>query len=129
MVGGALVPVFMPRVARDVVVESSAPYLREIRSKRFGMSLEELEASRGGEQAWQAAKPGFEELKKVLEEEKRDEGPFILGSEVSYGDFIIVALVEGFKRIGEDIGERILGMDERFRKLYEGCGKWMERDT
>ncbi|KAK5119162.1 hypothetical protein LTR85_007776 [Meristemomyces frigidus] len=124
-----LMPVFMPRVARDVITESSVPFFRETRAKAFGMSLEELEAARGGEQAWEAAGAGFQELRAVLTEHKRCEGPFILGSEVSYGDFLVVAFTESLRRIGSDLGERFLNVDESFRNLHEACKVWMQKDT
>ncbi|KAK4541562.1 hypothetical protein LTR36_007859 [Oleoguttula mirabilis] len=128
-VAGPLVPVFVPRIAQDVITETSVPSFREPRLKVFGMTLEELESVRGGEQAWKAAETGTQELKAVLTEHKRSEGPFILGSEVSYADFIVVAFFESLRRIGSDVGERVLGFDESFRRLHEACGEWMEKDA
>lgn len=128
-IAGPLIPVFMPRVARDVITESSALHFRELRQKAFGMSLDDLEASRGGEDAWKATGPGFEELRAVMREFKRDDGPFILGSEVSYGDFLVVALLESQQRIGSDLGERFLAVDESFGRLLEACKPLMEKDT
>lgn len=40
------------------------------------MSLDELEAKQGGEQAWEKSKPGFAEIAEALRE---IDGPFYLG--------------------------------------------------
>lgn len=124
-----LIPVFMPRIGRDVVPETAQAYFHEARSARFGMPLDRLQREKGGPQAWEAAKPGLEELKDFLAKQKRDEGPFVLGSEVCYADFVIAALMESFRRIGEDLFEGFVGEYEELRALHEACGRWMERDT
>lgn len=127
-IGGPLVPVIMPRIARDKLAESSVPWFQEARAKRFGMSLEELERTKGGEQAWQAAEPGFEDLRRFLTDHKRDEGPFVLGSQVSYVDFMIVSMMEAFRRIGNDLYEKFVSQDEKFREVHQACQKWMQSD-
>ena len=124
-----LIPVFMPRIGRDIVPESAMAYFQETRGKRFGMPLDELEAQKGGPQAWDAAKPGIEDLKAFLKEHKRDEGPFVLGSEVCYADFVIAAMMESLLCIGPDLYEGFAGESEELRALHQACGKWMEKDT
>lgn len=127
-IGGPLIPVFMPRIGRDVLVESSVPWFQEARKQRFGISLDELEQAKGGEQAWAAAQLGFEDLKRFLTDHKQDEGPFVLGSEVSYVDFVLVSTMEAFRRIGNDLFERFVSHDERLRELHRACQQWMEHD-
>lgn len=127
-IGGPLVPVFMPRIARDKLLESSVPWFQEARKKAFGMSLDELEQVKGGEQAWAAAQPGFKELISFLTDHKQDEGPFVLGSQVSYVDFVIVSMAEAFRRIGDDLFEKFVAQDERLRELHQACQKWMKDD-
>ena len=127
-IGAPLLPVFMPRIGRDVIVESSVPYFQEARKKAFGMSLDEFEKMKGGEQAWQAAQPGVEDLKAFLAEHKQDDGPFVLGSQVSYVDFVIVAFMEAFRRIGEELFERLVGNDESLRNIHKACERWLEND-
>lgn len=127
-IGRPLIPVFMPRIARDQLLESSVPWFREARAKAFGMSLDELEQTRGGEKAWEAAKPGFEELRRFLTDHKQDDGPFVLGSQVSYVDFMIVSMMEAFHRIGNDLYERFVSQDERFREVHQACQKWTQQD-
>lgn len=92
------------------------------------MPLDELEAQRGGDKAWEAAKPGLDELEALVRDRKVDEGPFVLGSRVSYADFVIVAVLEGFRRVGQDLFERIVESREGLRGVWEACGEWLERD-
>lgn len=123
-----LLPVFMPRIARSIVPESATEYFNSTRSARFGMPLDELEKAKGGPQAWEAAKPGLDELDVFLKEHKKDDGPFVLGSEVCYADFVIAALMESLRRIGPDLYEGFAEGRDELRALHEACGRWMERD-
>lgn len=125
-----LIPVFMPRIGRDVIVESTVPYFQEARAKRFGMSLDELEKAKGGEQAWEAARTGLEELNAFIASQKKDEGPFILGSDVCYADFVVAAMVEALRRIGEDLYEKMRGVagERGVMEIHDACKKWFESD-
>lgn len=127
---GPLIPVFMPRIGRDVIVERSHDYFQKARAKRFGMSLDELEKAKGGEQAWEAARPGFQELKQFLRTEKVDSGPFVLGREVCYADFVVCSAVEALRRIGPDLYEKAMEVfdAEELRKLHEACSPWLKED-
>jgi glutathione S-transferase len=107
---------------------SSVAYFNAARAARFGMPLEELEAQRGGEKAWEAAKLGLDALEALMGEFKVDQGPFVLGSQVSYADFVVVAVLEGFRRIGQDLFMRIVEGREALREVWEACGEWLERD-
>jgi glutathione S-transferase len=127
-IAGPLVPVFMPRLARDKLVESSVPWFQEARKQRFGVSLDELEQAKGSEQAWVAAQPGFEGLRSFLTIHKQDEGPFVLGSQVSYVDYMLVSMVEAFRRIEDDLYEKFVSHDERLRDVHQACRKWLEDD-
>lgn len=118
----------MPRIPRTLLRPSSVPLFSSARAARFGMPLDELEAQRGGEQAWEAAKPGLDELEALVKDHRIDEGPFVLGSRVSYADFVIVAVLEGFRRVGQDLFERIVERREGLRGVWEACVEWLERD-
>lgn len=118
----------MPRIPRTIIRPSSTAYFHAAREARFGMPLDELEAQRGGEEAWEAAKPGLDALEAMMGEHKIDEGPFVLGSKVSYADFVVVAVLEGFRRIGQDLFERIVEGRDGLRGVWEGCGEWMGKD-
>jgi len=119
----------MSLIPRQVIVESSVPYFLESRGKRFGMSIEKLEQEKGGEQAWKAAEPGFKLITALLTEHKKDDGPFILGTQMCYADFIIAAMAEGIRRVDKSTYERCLSYASRFGEVHEACKQWMEKDT
>jgi glutathione S-transferase len=131
MIAGPLMPIYMPAISAKVIVPESVDHFCKVREERFGMPLEKVAELKGGEQAWEAAKPGFQALEALLEQHKQDEGPFILGSRVSYADFMIVSLA-GLRKIDAEMWERCLGMDGmvRLRELLQECEKrgWTAKD-
>ena len=70
----------------------------------------------------------FDQLKAELHKHKKDEGPFVLGSQVSYGDFIIASFFESVERVDKAVYDRLVGYDDSFKRLHEGCRPWLERD-
>lgn len=116
----------MPKIPRNLLNEASATYFRRTRSQRFGMPLEQLEREIGGEKQWEEARPAVQEIGGLL---KENGGPFLLGKEVSYADFILVGALHWFRRSGEGVYERVVEMEPSLRRLYEASGKWVERDT
>ncbi|WPH01559.1 Hypothetical protein R9X50_00440600 [Acrodontium crateriforme] len=127
-VGFALFAVLMPRIASDMLVDDSVDFWKAKMEPKFGMSVEEFGRVRGGEPAWERAQPGLDELKALLSENKRDAGPYILVSQVCYGDFVVVAMLEAFRRIGDDLFERVAARDPSLKRLHEACKLWLEKD-
>ena len=123
-----LMPVFMARVHRGIITDAELDWFRQDRERRCGMSLEQWEGEKGGETAWKAAGPGFEQLSKVLKEYKQDEGPFILGSKPCYTDFAVAGPAEFFLQTGQDMYERLVGNVEGLRELHDACKPWFERN-
>lgn len=123
-----LQPIAIPRVPERLLNEASQSYFLETRAKRYGISLPEMAKSdRAGENAWKTAQPGLEELKSLLYE--NEDGPYLMGKQVGYADFIIAGFWVFAKRLGEeDIFGRLLKYDEAFAKHYQACEKWLERD-
>ncbi|KAL0572296.1 hypothetical protein V5O48_009662 [Marasmius crinis-equi] len=114
-------PYFMPKIRKRILGEGSAAWFKADREKRSGMPEEQWETDdRVGEE-------GLAEMVELLTKYKRDEGPFILGSEPSYGDFIIAAMIDMFRCIGEEAYEKLVGYDTSLRKVYEACGAWLEK--
>lgn len=147
LLGQAMAPlraVLIPKVAKNVLNEASIPYFEQTREKIFGMSLEEVAKTKGGESAWEAAREGWEKMEAWLE--RNDGGVFVLGSEgesstecldgvkqltgvvVSYADFIIVSAIEWVKRTDEADFGRLVGEYPLCGKLHEACKPWLERD-
>lgn len=64
---------------------------------------------------------------------REEGGPFFLGKEVSYADFVFVSFLHFVRRVDRegDVFERVLGLDDKggFERLYEACKVWLERDT
>jgi glutathione S-transferase len=128
-VGGALTPICIPRVPELLLGERSAEYFQRTRKERFGMTLDELARSeKGGEAAWEEAKPGIQEIVAILHE--HEEGPYMLGETASYADLILAGYWAFLKKLdkGGDVFERLMGADEAFVKHWEACQKFLERD-
>lgn len=123
-----VLPDFMVTVLHEWLDEPSRSWFAEDRKRRLGMTLEEFAKVKGGEAAWPGTEEGLKKLQGLLTAHKKDEGPFILGSTVSYGDFIIVTLFEGLERIRKDRYEKLVAYDERFKKLHEACRPWLKKD-
>ncbi|QIW99553.1 hypothetical protein AMS68_005071 [Peltaster fructicola] len=130
--GSIAMPLFaeyMPRLGRDIIPDEALADFRASREKRFGMNLEELQRVKGGEKAWQAARPGIDSMKALLSEHKVDEGPFIRGSQVCYADFLLLALIESFRRVGEDLFERLASQDTSIQRIYDAGKQWLQQDN
>ncbi|ROT40781.1 hypothetical protein SODALDRAFT_343061 [Sodiomyces alkalinus F11] len=122
----ALAAVLLAPVPRDLLREASVPYFEETRKNLFGMSLAELEEAKGGDPAWEAARPLFAKAGAALREVP---GPFFLGEKVSYADFVYVGLVEFIRRTkGIEYYNRVVGWEKEIGALYDACAKWVERD-
>ena len=116
---------------RRCLPERSAKFFLEDRERRFGISLEDLSTFKG-EEAWKAGETSggaFEQLKNELHKHKKDDGPFILGSQVSYGDFIIASMFESMRRVDKQLFDRLVGYDSSFKRLHEVCQPWLEKDN
>lgn len=119
----SLAPVAMPKIP-SMLPSRSAEYFHETRAKRFGMPLPELAKSpQAGESAWGGAKPGFEELVKLLHEK---EGPYVEGKEPGFADFVLAGYWRFMERLGLD--GRVMGFDVAFKKHRDACAKWLERE-
>lgn len=125
---GPFLPELMPKVATNLLPQRSRVFFEETREVSFGMPLSELAKSdKAGEAAWQGAQAGVEELKALLAE--NTSGPYIKGAQVSYADFIVVAVYQFLKRLDEADFDRFMSLDKSFVEHYDGCKKWLERDT
>ena len=122
----ALHVVLVPRMPRECLSGPTIAYHIEARKLTYGMSLEEVEATHGGEPAWQKAMPPLRALAALL---KRDPtGPFCLGSTPSYADFLIVGFLEWCQCVKGGNFERIIGIDQAFQDVYGACKPWLERN-
>jgi len=122
-------PDFLVPLVTDVLREPAGAWFAEDRQKRFGISLQDLEAKMGGEACRPAVEELLEKIKTLLTTHKKDEGPFVLGSTPSYADFPIAGLFESLVRMHPGRAESILKYDPSFEKLHAACKPWLERDN
>jgi glutathione S-transferase len=115
--------------ARDTILrEPSASWFVEDRERRFGMSLDKLAEKSGGETAWRNAKPGLDALEVQLSNHKKDIGPFVLGSTVSYGDFLVAGVCKWFKKADVAMYERLIDSVAPLSEHHKACQPWLARD-
>lgn len=91
-----------------------------------GMPLDQLEREQGGKQAWEAAAPVLAEVEALMREH---EGPFFLGEEVSYADFVWVGFLIFMQRNGvlEEV-YKVSGDAKLHRDVWEATAKWHARN-
>lgn len=60
-------------------------------------------------------------------------GPYLLGQEPSYADFVLVSALQFCVRAGDhddnDIFKRIVAADNAYAEVYDACKPWLERDN
>ena len=115
----------IPKIA-ETLNPRAAEYFYRTREQAFGKPLSEVAQSKTEDEMWKEAEPGIQELKSILE--KDGSGPFVLGKQVSYADFVIVSTFVIVGKAEERLLETLLGKDETFSALYKACEKWLERD-
>lgn len=118
-------PFVIPKVPA-ILNPRSAEYFLETRAVRFGKPLTRVLAEDATEKCWQDAGVAVDEVARLLR--KDASGPFFLGKEVSYADLIFVAYLKFLEIVDGDVFERVVGLDEGFNRVYQACGKWLERD-
>ncbi|KAM0273615.1 hypothetical protein ACHAQH_008209 [Verticillium albo-atrum] len=122
---GPIMGVLIPNVASECLNDASRPYFEETRREMFGMPLDEVRRTKGGDESWEEARPAFAKIAALLRE---TEGPFFLGGTVSYADMIFVGALQFIRRTaGEGKFQRALGYEVEVQRLYEACGEWLER--
>ncbi|RDW68677.1 hypothetical protein BP5796_09334 [Coleophoma crateriformis] len=124
---GPLATLLMPRNAQNILSPVSVEYFSRTRSARFGMTLDEFENSKPVDEVWANATKVLSELADMLKE--NPSGPFLMGKEVSYADFIVVGVFQFYKRAGQDIFDRAMAVDTALHALYDACEPWLKRDN
>ncbi|KAK3670991.1 hypothetical protein LTR78_009107 [Recurvomyces mirabilis] len=122
-------PDFMVLVVDNWLQEPSKSWFAKDRIRRLGMTVQECRQKAGGEVARPKIEEVSAELRDLLSKHKTDEGPFILGSAVSYGDFVVGGLFEGLKRMDPEHYQTFIDYDQSFRKLHEAMKPWVQRDN
>ncbi|KAL9599059.1 MAG: hypothetical protein Q9219_004093 [cf. Caloplaca sp. 3 TL-2023] len=111
--------IFMPLAPRTLLSPGSLEYFHDTRSRRFGMSLDQLEKEEGGEETWEKVKALVLQISEVVKEGGSGaDGPFVRGKEMSYADFVLFGGLYFFRRLDERVFERVVGMDAALEGLY-----------
>lgn len=125
-----LVGIYLPLVPVRLLNEASHPHWYKTREGWVGMPLEQLKKERGGQDSWDAAKPFLDTVTAMLK--KDNSGPYFMGQEVSYADFVWGGYLIFMQRLGTDVWESLLktvGEDgDAHGKLVIALGKWSARD-
>ncbi|KAF2447686.1 hypothetical protein P171DRAFT_408053 [Karstenula rhodostoma CBS 690.94] len=119
-------PFIIPKVPA-ILNPRSASYFLETREVRFGKPLSRVFAEDATERCWEEAGFAATELAKLLKVDAS--GPFFLGKKVSYADFILVAYFKFLERVDREAYERVVGLDEGFKRVYEACKDWLDMDN
>ncbi|KAF4553485.1 Glutathione S-transferase-like protein 11 [Elsinoe fawcettii] len=120
-----LAPVVMPKASRNLLNPPSQEYFQRTRAERFGMSLDELEAKKGGDESWKDAEKPLNEMAALLQEK---DGPYCLGDKSCYADFYIVTSLHFMKRVDENIYNRIVKDHVEFRSLYTCMQAYLDKE-
>ena len=137
-------PIFPARMhlVPKILNERSVEYFERTRAEAYGKSLQELAKTDGGEKAWTEALPGIKALGELL---KKEGGPYFMGKTrksyssiltnillikalASYADFVIVGMLQFYKRIDMAVYERVVKTEPELETLYDACKQWLERD-
>lgn len=125
----ALGAIVKPRVPQMVLNPTSADYFSNTRSKKYGMSLEEVAKSDlAGESAWISAAEGMTLFRDLLVEDQT--GPYVMGNEPGFADFVMAGFwrfLQIFDRDGDLFG-RLMKFDESFPAHFAACEKWLVKD-
>ncbi|PTB37569.1 uncharacterized protein TrAFT101_005551 [Trichoderma asperellum] len=127
----AMHPNLLYKFSQVVLSEKSYDYWVGAYTKKFGMPLDEYERQLGGEKSWAEALPAIIELTSLLKE-RQAEGPFFLGKDISYADFIWAGALMFVKRIDENVFQELLdrtGARDVHERFFEACAPWMKRDS
>ncbi|KAJ4146500.1 hypothetical protein NW754_001965 [Fusarium falciforme] len=124
---GPLRPIYFTTVPERLLNEESVPYWHETRSKLAGMPLDQLNKEKGGQVAWDAAKPIIAEVEALLKE--NSEGPFFLGKTPSYADFVWAGFLIFLQRnqVIDDL-YNVSGDSQLHKDLLEATAPWHKRN-
>ncbi|KAK2053353.1 hypothetical protein LY76DRAFT_524767, partial [Colletotrichum caudatum] len=117
-------PALFVNAPRDILHKRSADCFSRTRAKTYGMPLDKLEQTKGGELAWANAK---ESLGTTAALQNKTKGPFFLGDKFSYIDCIYVGFLFFVRKFTEDAYQRIIQHPASFENIYKTSEEWLKR--
>lgn len=126
-----LTGVYINKVPTRLLNDASLDHWYKTRVQRVGgVPLDRSEKEKGGQSAWDNAKPLVDEITNILKEKKG--GPYFLGDEVSYADFVWAGFLMFLQRLGTYVWEKMMetmGTDaEMHVGLLNALEPWRLRD-
>lgn len=124
-----LAGIYIPLVPKRILDTASHPHWYKTREAKFG-NLDKLAETKGGDVAINGAKPYLEQVTALLKEDTS--GPYFLGKEVSYADFVWGGFLDFFGRVDPESLSRILetsGDGQVHANLMDGLKEWRARDN
>jgi len=107
--------------------DSSVAYIRRLVEAGTGMKIEELcpRGSKKWDDTWTALQKGFSDLAAHLDK-NGPESTFILGAQVTFADFILLAMLENLVLAAPgEWKKNIQHWDNgRWKRLRDGCSAW-----
>ncbi|KAI0397438.1 putative glutathione S-transferase [Xylariaceae sp. FL0594] len=122
----AMGPVKLSCVPRKLLNEVNYPHWRKTRGENIGQPLDEAEV----DETFRQVAPHLREVTRLLDQNK--EGPFFMGSTITFTDTIHAGFLVMMRRLGDDIFQRVLealGDKEVHLKFLEAVKPWTERDN
>ena len=119
----ALRPVISPHYLLPKIIglldESGAEYYRRTREEYLGYRIvdEIWDDKRRYEEAWQQPMPALELVNDILK--NQPVGPFLGGKERAYPDLVLLAFLLWWKRLDDDIYERVIEKAPYFQKVWD----------
>jgi glutathione S-transferase len=116
---------YMPLIPNILNPVSQEYYTRE-REALIGVPLADIYKAKGPS----AYADSQKELQAWKEFFKQDtSGPFVRGQLPSFADFVFVAWLSALKEFNSEAFEQFVGFDAVFRKVFDACAEWRERNT
>lgn len=121
--------IYIPLVPKRIIDSASHPHWYKTREAKFGMPLDKLAETKGGDVAYNGARPYLEQVTALLRQDTS--GPYFLGNEVSYADFVWGGFLDFFGRIGPEELSGVLeatGDRDVHARLQDALKEWRRRD-
>jgi glutathione S-transferase len=105
-VGTGVRGVFLPLVPERLLNEKSVPYWMETRTNLYGPFSSLIREDQKGGKVWEDSAHNAQDVTRMLKENTA--GPFFMGDTVSYADFYWAGYLLFWKRIGDDVFQKLL---------------------
>ncbi|KAK5993090.1 Glutathione S-transferase-like ustS-like protein [Cladobotryum mycophilum] len=122
-------PIMWGRIPDSLLNKPSYDHFFVHRPPVVGMPLDQYEREEGGEKAYAASEPALRQVTELLNENQ--DGPFFLGNQPSYTDFVWAGFLIFIRRIGEDFYEEVLrrtGDPDAHARLLKAVEPWTKKN-